>query len=153
MSALLEFEPAFRRMQPADLDIVAKIERTIYPFPWSRGNFRDCLKAGYDCWMLEVNETIAGYGVLLLGPGEAHLLNLSIKTEWQGYGLGRRLLQYFIRIAQASRAEVMLLEVRPSNPVARALYTSAGFKIVATRRGYYPAVAGREDAIIMEREL
>jgi ribosomal-protein-alanine N-acetyltransferase len=153
MSALAELSPVFRPMRAADLETVARIERAVYPFPWARGNFRDCLSAGYDCWILEIEKEIAGYGVVLVGPGEAHLLNLSIKAAWQGYGLGRRLLEYFMEHARRSRASVMLLEVRPSNPVAKGLYESAGFKSIGIRRGYYPASRGREDAIVMEKQL
>jgi [ribosomal protein S18]-alanine N-acetyltransferase len=153
MSALIDLQPSFRPMHAADLGLVANIERTLYPFPWSRGNFRDCLNAGYDCWITEINSAMTGYGVMLVGSGEAHLLNLSIRGEWQRRGLGRRLLYHFMGVARRRRAEVMLLEVRPSNAIARKLYQSVGFKIVATRRGYYPSEAGREDAIVMEGAL
>jgi ribosomal-protein-alanine N-acetyltransferase len=36
----------FRAMTPADLPAVAGVERAAYPFPWSEGIFRDCLRVG-----------------------------------------------------------------------------------------------------------
>ena len=69
MSALIDLQPSFRPMHAADLGLVANIERTLYPFPWSRGNFRDCLNAGYDCWITEINSAMTGYGVMLVGSG------------------------------------------------------------------------------------
>ena len=154
MSAVLDERPVFRPMRPADLDTVLAIERTIYAHPWTPGNFRDALQAGYSCWIMECGGYLAGYGVLMPGVKEAHLLNISVAQPWQRRGLGRQLLQYFIRMARGWQAERIFLEVRPSNLPARALYADAGFRELAVRREYYPAdERGREDAILMVLEL
>jgi ribosomal-protein-alanine N-acetyltransferase len=136
-------------MRTADVEQVAGAERDIYTHPWSLGNFRDSLHAGYSCWVMEARGELVGYGVLMIGVGEAHLLNLSIARAWQRRGMGRALLQHFIELAGRFGATRMLLEVRPSNAAARALYARAGFLELSVRRGYYPAEAGREDAILM----
>jgi ribosomal-protein-alanine N-acetyltransferase len=136
-------------MRPADLDQVVAVERSIYSHPWSLGNFRDSLHAGYSCWIMEVEGDLAGYGVLMVGVGEAHLLNVSVAQPWQRRGLGRALLAHFIELAGRFGASRMLLEVRPSNHAARRLYAQAGFLELSVRRGYYPADGGREDAILM----
>jgi ribosomal-protein-alanine N-acetyltransferase len=149
MSAQLDSLPKLRPMRAPDLDRVMEIEPAIYTHPWSRGNFDDSLKAGYSCWVVECEGVVAGYGVLMIGVKEAHLLNLSVAQDWQGHGLGRFLLDQFIRIARDSDAVQMFLEVRPSNQAARHLYAENGFREIAVRRGYYPAARGREDAILM----
>ena len=136
-------------MQPADLDAVMAIEPTIYPYPWSRGNFSDSLAAGHSCWLLEHNRSIVGYAVLMLVLDEAHLLNISIAAGHQGRGLGRALLTHMGDVARKHGAVQMFLEVRPSNIAAVRLYESFGFNEMAIRRGYYPARGGREDAILM----
>jgi ribosomal-protein-alanine N-acetyltransferase len=87
---------------------------------------------------------------MMIALNEAHLLNLSIATPWQRRGFGSNLLRFFLDLARARGAAKIYLEVRPSNSAGRALYQSAGFSEVATRRGYYPLSAGREDAVIME---
>lgn len=153
MSAVLSPAPAFRPMHAADLEAVLSIERGIYSHPWTLGHFRDSLHAGYSCWVVECGGHFAGYGVLMLGVGEAHLLNLSVAADWQGQGLGRSLLHHFIALAQACEAHRMLLEVRPSNEAARWLYADTGFRELYVRRDYYPAQAGREDAILMVLDL
>lgn len=153
MSALPEQLPALRPMSEADLASIADIEPRIYTHPWTRGNFLDSLKAGYSCWVLECANNLVGYGVLMVGVREAHLLNLSIAPDWQGRGLGSALLNHFIALARGYDALQMFLEVRPSNAAARSLYARAGFRDVAVRRGYYPADAGREDAILMGMSL
>jgi ribosomal-protein-alanine N-acetyltransferase len=149
MSAQLDSLPRLRPMCVADLDRVMQIEPAIYTHPWTWGNFEDSIKAGYGCRVIDCGGTVAGYGVLMIGVREAHLLNLSVAAEWQGRGLGRFLLDEFVRIACDSDAVQMFLEVRPSNLAARHLYADRGFREITVRRGYYPASRGREDAILM----
>jgi [ribosomal protein S18]-alanine N-acetyltransferase len=153
MSAVLSEAPVFRPMRTTDVDAVLAVERTIYAHPWTAGNFRDSLHAGYSCWIMECARELAGYGVLMIGVREAHLLNLSVARNRQRLGLGRCFLDYFIGIARSCEAQRMFLEVRPSNHAARALYTQAGFRELYVRRNYYPAETGREDAILMGMDL
>jgi len=140
-------------MSVRDLPSVAAIEATIYSHPWTSGNFRDALNAGYSCWVMEGSAGLIGYGVLMVGVDEAHLLNLSIAHEMQGRGLGRALLLHFLGVARGAEVAQVLLEVRRSNSVARQLYESEGFREVHVRRDYYPAKNGREDAILMRLAL
>ena len=149
MSALLNLVPQFRPMSEGDLDRVMQIEPRIYLHPWTRGNFRDSLRAGYSCWVMECGGAFAGYGVLMVGVRDAHLLNLSVAGDWQGKGYGRAFLNHFIALAREYDALQMFLEVRPSNVTARRLYMDMGFKDISVRRGYYPTGAGREDAMLM----
>jgi ribosomal-protein-alanine N-acetyltransferase len=149
MSAQLDNLPEFRPMRAADLDRVMELEPVLYTHPWTRGNFDDSLTAGYSCWVVECGSALAGYGVLMIGVREAHLLNLSVATAWQRRGFGRMLLEHFMQVARASQAAQMYLEVRPSNRAARRLYVEFGFREIAVRRGYYPSGRGREDAILM----
>jgi len=153
MSAVLSAAPRLRPMLASDIAEVLSIERTIYEHPWTHGNFRDSLHAGYNCWMLDCAGATAGYGVLMIGVKEAHLLNLSVARQWQRRGLGRYLLHHFIDIANGADADCMFLEVRPSNLAARALYANEGFRELFVRAGYYPAAHGREDAILMGLDL
>jgi ribosomal-protein-alanine N-acetyltransferase len=149
MSAQLDSLPELRPMRTIDLDLVMEVEPTLYSHPWTRGNFDDSLTAGYSCWTLRCGSVLAGYGVLMSGVREAHLLNLSVAIPWQRRGFGRMLLEHFVGVARASDAVQMYLEVRPSNNAARRLYAHFGFREITVRRGYYPARRGREDAILM----
>jgi ribosomal-protein-alanine N-acetyltransferase len=153
MSAQLDRVPRYRHMTAADLDAVVAIERTIYLHPWTRGNFSDSLAAGYHCWVAECGGEIAGYAVVMIAAGEAHLLNLSVAAPWQRRGIGREALKFAIKLARDYGAGKLLLEVRPSNEAAIALYASSGFAEIARRRSYYPAGGAREDAIVLQLEL
>lgn len=135
-------------MTPADIGRVVAIENDIYPFPWTPGNFSDSINAGYRCWLVREDGMIAGYAIVMLGAGEAHLLNLSVARAAQGRGLGRQLLSAVMAAAHLHGARNMLLEVRPSNHGGCALYAKAGFVQLGVRKGYYPAAGGREDALV-----
>lgn len=140
-------------MNARDIDQVIAIENENYAHPWTLGNFRDSLNAGYHCWLMECAGEIVGYGVVMIAVDEAHLLNLCIAAEWQRRGLGREMLRFLTTFVRGLVVDKVYLEVRPSNIVGRGLYASAGFVEIVTRRGYYPAHDGREDAIVMELAL
>ena len=142
-----------RPMRESDLDAVLAIEVRAYPFPWTRGIFRDCLNAGHPAWVLEQDGWLLGYGVLSIAAGEAHVLNVCTAPELQGRGHGRRTLRALLQLARGRGAERVYLEVRPSNPEAIALYHAEGFNEIGRRPRYYPAKDGREDAIVMAMEL
>jgi ribosomal-protein-alanine N-acetyltransferase len=142
-----------RAMQEHDLDRVMQIERLAYPFPWTQGIFRDCLRGGYGCWVMERDAEVIGYGILNVAAGEAHILNVCVAPSAQGHGHGRHLVRRLIDLARWHRADRVFLEVRPSNPRAIALYHSLGFNEIGRRPRYYPAHGGREDAIVMAQEL
>lgn len=153
MSALPANESQMRPMLQADIDAVAAIEVRAYEFPWTPGIFRDCLRAGHQCWVLGARAGILGYGVLSCAAGEAHVLNVCVAPEHQGFGHGRRLMKRLLDIARWHMVDRVFLEVRPSNPNAMALYDSLGFNEIGRRPNYYPAKNGREDAIVMGMEL
>ena len=142
-----------RPMREADVDAVMAIEVQAYPFPWTAGIFRDCLRAGHPAWLLVRDEAILGYGVISVAAGEAHVLNVCIAPAMQGHGHGRALLRSLVARARGLGADRVFLEVRPSNPGAIALYHDEGFNEIGRRPRYYPAARGREDAIVMAREL
>ncbi|MDP2024913.1 ribosomal protein S18-alanine N-acetyltransferase [Sulfuriferula sp.] len=153
MSALFKTEAYFRPMHEDDLDVMAAIDYAAYPFPWTRGNFGDSIASGYSCWVYQHDEFILGYAVMMLAAQEAHLLNITVAPNWQGQGKGRAFMLHLLEVARNYAAEAMFLEVRPTNTVARRLYHKLGFDHIAVRKDYYPIPNGREDAIIMRKEL
>jgi len=148
----------FAPMLPKDIDGVLTIENTIYPFPWTRGNFVDGLRSGYCAWVLRAGQSgqcgpLIAYALAMIAVDESHLLNLSVDAAHQRAGLGWRMLDWMAGQSREHGARSMLLEVRPSNPQALSLYERYGFRNIGCRRGYYPAHGGREDAIVMRIAL
>jgi [ribosomal protein S18]-alanine N-acetyltransferase len=153
LSADTGAEPRLRPMCDNDLDAVLDIELRAYPFPWTRGIFNDCLRAGYSAWVLERGRDIVGYAMLSIAADEAHVLNVCAAPEEQGRGHGRRLLRALLQLARGRGVRRVFLEVRPSNTPAIGLYHDEGFNEIGRRPRYYPARNGREDAIVMAKEL
>lgn len=139
-----------RSMDSADIDAVDAVERQIYPFPWTRGNFLDSIASGYDARVLVEGDQVIAYSVAMLIPDEIHLLNLTVAVTRRRQGVGRWLLLTLLEAAQVQGLSSMLLEVRPSNTAAQALYRTMGFEPIGLRRRYYPNFNNtREDAIVM----
>ncbi len=148
-----EAQVSIRAMRHEDLPMVSDIERRSYDFPWSHGVFRDCLLAGYQCIVLERDGDVAGYGILSVAAGEAHILNLCVEPAYRSHGYGERLLDEMLFRARTAEVREILLEVRPSNTHAIALYKKKGFHQVAERPAYYQAHEGREDACVLAKKL
>jgi len=149
-------EVAWRPLCEGDLVRVAALEAQIHAAPWTIGNFRDALAAGYSATVGECHCRIVAYGVLMLGAGEAQILNVSVVPDVRRQGLGRALMRLFLGDARRQSAGQVFLEVRASNAPAIGLYESEGFAPVARRVEYYPAAttdAPREDALVMRRAI
>jgi ribosomal-protein-alanine N-acetyltransferase len=142
-----------RPMADGDVLDVLTVERASYQFPWSEGIFRDCLRVGYVCRVITLGGQVVGYGVMSVGAGEAHILNLCVGELYRCRGVGKHLLAYLIERGTAAGMSEAFLEVRPSNTAAIRLYLSVGFEQVGMRRGYYQAVGGREDAAVLKLAL
>lgn len=144
-------------MRADDLDAVMAIENIAYPFPWTVGNFRDSLAAGYRLKLLRERGVLIGYAVWMPIIQEAHLLNITLAPPRQGHGLGAWMMRSIMQEMQAQGMQQILLEVRPSNHRALALYRRLGFSRIGIRKGYYPnsatAQVSREDAVVMRRNL
>lgn len=145
----------WRPLAEGDIDAVARLEREAHAAPWTEGNFRDALHAGYAMSVGEAGGGVVAYGVMLFAPGEVQLLNLTVAPQARRLGLGRALLRRFLIDARDRGAEQCFLEVRVSNDAAIALYVQEDFVPVARRIAYYPALWGlpREDALVMRRAL
>ena len=129
------------------------IETEAYAFPWTEDIFRDCLRVGYSCWVAECWRGLCGYGLLAIAAGECHVLNVCIKPDLQGRGIGGRFMGHLMAVAMGRGAEKIFLEARVGNRAARRLYRDLGFRRIGRRKGYYPAEQGREDAVVMAKTL
>lgn len=152
-AALDEMLAQFADMRESDVADVSAIEIETYPFPWTAGIFRDCLKANYRCRVLRLGGAIAAYGIIALEAGEAHILNLCVRPRLRDRGWGRCMLSHLLELARVAGAARAWLEVRRSNVAAMGLYGAAGFVEVGVRRGYYRAADGREDALVFALDL
>ncbi len=154
---LLNFD--VRAMTEADVDEVLRIEQGSYQLPWTEQIFRDCLKVGYFCQVLEGENGLLGYVIFSAAAGESHILNLCVDKAHRRGGFADALLSQSVATVIVAGAKVMFLEVRVSNHSAIALYEKFGFIETGRRENYYNAVpknakqSNREDALLMAKEL
>ena len=153
MNAAVDPTLHLRPMQAPDLDAVMAAERANYEFPWQEEVFVECLRVGYNCWVAELGRVVVAHGVMSVGADECHILTLGVHPHFQRLGYGRRLLRRLLGLARRRGADTAFLEVRVSNQGARVLYAAEGFCEIGTRRGYYPARNGREDAVVLALAL
>lgn len=153
MSAVPNSVTEFRMITEADLPEILTIETTGHAYPWSEGIFLDCLRVGYYCPALIGEGKIQAYGVMSAAAGEAHIFNLCVLDTLRGKGLGEVMLLHLLECASAGKVNTVFLEVRPSNNVAINLYEKVGFIEVGYRKNYYPDGEGREDALIMAKDI
>jgi [ribosomal protein S18]-alanine N-acetyltransferase len=151
--AEIRTDHSFRPMTEADLSRVVELETAAYAFPWSEQIFRDCLRVGYHCVAIDTPAGVQGYGIMSMGAGESHVLNVCVAEAWRGRGIGRRLMETLLERVRNAGMELAFLEVRPSNRAAIALYESMGFDRVGMRKGYYQSASGREDAFVYRLHL
>lgn len=153
MSAVWQPQVAVRAMRRDDLAAIIAIEQSAYSHPWSVGIFDDCLRVGYRCLVVTDRGQICGYAIYSIALDEAHLLNLCVSPEWRRVGLASILIDHVLRELTLAGVDRVFLEVRPSNKPALKLYAKQGFEKVGRRPGYYPAADGREDALVLLRNL
>ena len=145
--------PGSLAMNADDIDTVTALEASLQEFPWSRGNFADSLAAGHEARVLRLGADLVGFSVVMTAVDEAHLLNIGVDRRYQGQGHGAWMLRRIMDDARSAGAVRLLLEVRRSNRQAIAFYRHFGFSQIGVRRAYYPASAGREDALVFDKEL
>jgi len=150
---MTDSELTFRQMALEDISAVIQLENEVYQFPWTDRIFKDCIRVGYDCWLAHLGNTIVAHAVISIAAGESHILNLSVTRDHQGKGIGKQFIQFLLNIARNKRAQIMMLEVRPSNIRAINCYSSAGFNEIGCRKDYYPAPNGKEDALLFAKQI
>lgn len=137
-----------RLMQAADVEVVAKIEKSVQSHPWTLKQFEDAVTA-YQSTVIEVQGQVAGFCILQPVLDEANLLLMAIDPAQQGKGLGYQLLETTVAMLKNNPVQIFL-EVRESNLAAIKLYEKSGFHQIDLRKNYYPNSNGsREHAIIM----
>jgi len=145
-----------RDMVSADLHDVLQVEQTAHISPWARLSFEESLTKGNICRVIVSKKGICAYHVISQIMDELHVLNIACAPRVQGFGLGHRLMQDIIEIAQARELSKIFLEVRASNAIAQSLYHKWGFEKISIRKQYYRAsqeAGKREDAWVYLRHL
>ena len=141
-----------RSMTQSDIPQIARIEKMVFPSPWSEAAFRselnDNAMAVYLILADEAKpEEVLAYGGLWKIFDEGHITNIAVRPQDQGKKLGKLILHAMVQWAWANDLSHVTLEVRINNDRAISLYKKAGFQDAGIRPGYYDD--GAEDAMVM----
>ncbi len=141
-----------RRMTGQDLDEVMIIENESFTLPWSRESYEAELENQYASYLVcDYAGEVAAFAGMWTVYEEAHITNVAVGKEFRCQGMGRNLMLEEEKLARAKKAERILLEVRPSNLAALAMYQGLGFIPTSIRKQYY--TDNQEDALIMIKYL
>lgn len=139
-------------MAETDLDKVMIIEKESFSLPWSRESYLGELKNDFANYLVcDDAGDIAAYGGIWVVFEEAHITSVAVAIQYRGQGVGSDLMRELEKIARAKHATRILLEVRPSNQAALAMYDKLGFVKTGERKAYY--TDNGEDALVMTRYL
>ncbi len=137
----------FRRMQEADLDVVAPMEKEIFSTPWSREGFLESLKNSYSRFYVAVDTEIVGYCGIHNFGGDGEITNVAVHKNYRGKQIAFSLLNYAMEDFVKDGVENFTLEVRATNVAAIKLYEKLGFIGQGVRKNFYENPT--EDALIM----
>ena len=142
--------PVIRKMKIPDLDEVIKIEKIVFPDPWSRKSFQfEIIVNKYSHpLVLAVDNKLIGYAVIWKIFEEFHIANIAIDPNFQGKGWGTYFLTEILK--QVTDQKYCLLEVRENNLTAIHIYKKLGFKKDSIRYRYY---TNGDSAIVMKKIL
>jgi ribosomal-protein-alanine N-acetyltransferase len=145
--------PEPRRAVADDAAAIAALDARVNPSPWSADAVRETLARAGGFVIAPPGASLAGFVLFAQVADECEILDIAVDPGARRHGLGARLLAVALAEAVERGARRCLLEVRASNAGAQAFYRAAGFAADGRRKDYYRNGQGREDALLMSREL
>lgn len=142
-----------RALFRSDLNQILGIEQSVHVSPWTEETFAVCFQSGYVGWVVELEKKVIGFVIVSMSREECHVLNVCVAHAHQRQGWGRKLMEKVLEQAKQYGISTVYLEVRRTNTRAIALYEAMRFQQIGERKGYYPTVAGNEDALIFAVSL
>jgi ribosomal-protein-alanine acetyltransferase len=146
---------AVRDAGVGDLAAIMALERASFPTDaWTERTMHDELVSPHGRYLvLEEDGVVVGYAGLrvVAGSREGDIQTIAVAAASRGRGWGRMLLNALIAEGTRRGVRELFLEVRADNPVAQALYASAGFVEIGRRPRYYQP--DDVDAIVMRADL
>lgn len=146
-------DATIRRGVASDLAEISRIERACFPSPWSEAALAIELTGDPRRMALVVEEEghLVGFALVWVVADELHLVSLAVDPARRREGWAQALLDRLLDTEEGRAANLVTLEVRPTNHAAVALYHRNGFLDIALRPNYYAETG--EDALVMLKPL
>lgn len=141
-----------RRMKESDIPEVARLEKEIFPDPWSEGAISETFEQEQTLLLVAYEDRkLIGYLILYFVLEEGEIARIAVIPECRRQGVGARMLLELEDLCEDNGITKLLLDVRESNETAISFYTSYGFGQDGVRRNFYSDP--QEDGILMSREI
>lgn len=141
-----------RRMKESDIPEVARLEKEIFPDPWSEGAISETFEQEQTLLLVAYEDRkLIGYLILYFVLEEGEIAKIAVIPECRRQGVGARMLLELEDLCEDNGITKLLLDVRESNETAISFYTSYGFVQDGVRRNFYSDP--QEDGILMSREI
>ena len=137
-------------MRQGDVEQVYAIESSAFPSPWSKQAFVKELELtgiSESFVVVDDRENVLGYLILRISHPVVHILNIAVKEDVRGCGIGTSLMKKAFQITRKYNMNGLFLEVRKSNTRAISLYRKFGFEVINRIKNYYEPDG--EDALVM----
>ena len=135
-----------------DIPSLLSIENALFQDEaWSREVFESefaLLGSTRTYRVVEENNEIVAYFGLAIVDDTADITTIAVRADFQGRGIGRKLMQEILNIAAARNLRKIMLEVKPENLAAISLYQKCDFEVIGLRRNYY---GPSKDALTMQK--
>lgn len=139
-----------RKMTIQDLDILSPILQTDFDSFWTTSILMDELKKETSYYIVALlDNEIVGFGGFMQLYDEIHISNIVTKKNKRNIGIGTKMLDKLLNIAETRNYNTITLEVNEHNLPAISLYEKFGFKKIGLRKNYY---YGTDSAIIMKNK-
>lgn len=141
-----------RRMKESDIPEVGRLEKEIFPDPWSEGAISETFEQEQTLLLVAYEDRkLIGYLILYFVLEEGEIARIAVIPECRRQGVGARMLLELEDLCEDNGITKLLLDVRESNETAISFYTSYGFVQDGVRRNFYSDP--QEDGILMSREI
>ncbi|MBR0061389.1 MAG: ribosomal protein S18-alanine N-acetyltransferase [Selenomonadaceae bacterium] len=141
----------FRKLTTADAEVAAELDSKCFGREACNREYfyRAAIDERQEFWVAERDGKVIACAGAEIDSDTAEIESLAVDPEYRRQGVATILLIKLLDAIKKRGATFIVLEVRPSNKAAIALYKSFGFQIVEREKDYYLD----EDAWIMARDF
>ncbi|MEK6796723.1 MAG: ribosomal protein S18-alanine N-acetyltransferase [Spirochaetota bacterium] len=143
--------PSFRPIRAEDADAVIEFVGAVPEIHVSRENIVASMNDPDHLLLIATaGAKIVGYLSARFMPPESEIFDIAVRADDRRTGVGKGLIDAFMREAASRGVDAFFLEVADDNTTAREFYGRCGFAEIAKRKDYYGA---GKSAVVMKKRV